>query len=170
MRYIACGRKPNHFGIKDSQAHCISLLGTITHQLHSQTNPQYRLCQLRDKCIQLRTFEFRHRRTRLPYSWENDMRSRLNSFWITRQCGRNPQTFQSKTNALDIPSPIIDNGYTHNCPLVEGRINFSGSRCIAALMVLAKLLKIASILWCSLCPSALMFKLAFAPSAKDLKK
>ena len=105
VRYIACGCKPYHFSIKDSQARCISLFGTVTHQLHSQTNSQYRLCQTGNKCIQLGAFEFRHRRARFPYAWKNYMRSRLNGFWITRQCSRNSKRAKAKRILWIFPAP-----------------------------------------------------------------
>ena len=84
------------------------------------------------------------------------------------------QALQCKLNALYISCSVINNydlhRYSYNIPLVEGRIIFSRSRLTAILMALANALKMASILWCSLVPSALIFRLAFAPSVNDLKK
>jgi len=53
-------------------------------------------------------------------------------------------------------------------PFVLGKIIFSTSCLMAILIALAKALKIASILWCSLSPSTFIFKLHFAPSVNDL--
>jgi hypothetical protein len=58
----------------------------------------------------------------------------------------------------------------YSIPLVEGKIIFSVSLFTATFIALANALKIASILWCSLVPSALMLILALAPSENDLKK
>jgi hypothetical protein len=55
-------------------------------------------------------------------------------------------------------------------PFVDGNSLFEESFFTAILMDLAKALKMASILWCSFCPSALIFRLHLAVSEKDLKK
>src|SRR5690606_24765642 len=82
-----------------------------------------------------------------------------------------PQAFNGKGNALYVPGPIIQyHDLHHRLPLVDGNTISSASRFTAILMALAKALKMASILWCSFPPSALMFRLALAPSLKDLKK
>ena len=58
----------------------------------------------------------------------------------------------------------------YNTPLVLGNASLSGLRFTAILIDLAKALKMASILWCSLSPLQLIFTLALAASLKDLKK
>ena len=69
-----------------------------------------------------------------------------------------------------LPFGKVGMGSFYNIPFVLGKIIFSTSLFTAILMDFAKALKIASILWCSFVPSALIFKLHFAPSVKDLKK
>ena len=59
---------------------------------------------------------------------------------------------------------------TYNTPLVLGKTIFSASRFTAILIAFAKALNIASILWCSFSPSALMFRLHLDASLNDLKK
>src|SRR5690606_7493486 len=58
----------------------------------------------------------------------------------------------------------------YNTPFVLGNCIFSASRRTAFFIDFAKALKIASILWCSLSPSALIFKFDFDASENDLKK
>ena len=58
----------------------------------------------------------------------------------------------------------------YNIPLVDGKLIFVASLLIAIFSAFAKALKIDSILWCSFCPSTLIFKLHLEASLNDLKK
>src|SRR5690606_10641769 len=101
-----------------------------------------------------------------------------NLFWVVTQYGFEPQTLYGKFYTLNVSSPVINNNYVHfydfdyvllfyKTPFVLGRTIFSASRFTAILIAFAKALKMASILWCSLVPSALMLRLALAPSVND---
>ncbi len=97
----------------------------------------------------------RPRYSLLPMKNRDPLLSGLfNSGWASKPSALNPSAFH----------------LSYNKPLVLGNTIFSASRLIAILMALANALKIASILWCSLSPSALMFRLHFAASLNDLKK
>lgn len=59
----------------------------------------------------------------------------------------------------------------YSTPLVLGRLSRSfRSRLTAILIALANALNMASILWCSFCPSHFTFRLHFEVSENDLKK
>src|SRR6218665_3256973 len=59
----------------------------------------------------------------------------------------------------------------YRTPFVLGKLSNSfKSRFTAIFIDLAKALKMASILWCSFCPSHLMFRLHLEVSENDLKK
>src|SRR6185503_16068023 len=89
--------------------------------------------------------------------------------------GDDPDHFSSSSSGgsssnFEYPTATATCQCHYKIPFVEGKTILFTSLLTAILIALAKALKMASILWCSFSPSALILMLNFAESLKDLKK
>ena len=99
---------------------------------------------------------------------KDDFIGRTNNLGAIRNDPFYAESIQRVCHGRRIARVVFHDRDSHSTPFVLARS--VPSRRIAILMDFAKALNIASILWCSIVPSAFMFKLHWALSENDLKK
>ena len=93
------------------------------------------------------------------------------SFTLSVMIGSIPIRSSAKDTERMLPALyFMITVFIYRIPFVEGKLILFISLLTAIFIAFARALKIASILWCSFWPSALIFKLHLLASLNDLKK
>src|ERR1700677_4344553 len=98
---------------KDPQTFRIILLTIAAHQLHPQTNPQYRLPKTADHRIKSALPQIPHRRTRLSHTRKDHLVRSPDLSRIIRNNGTHPDPFQCVQHRLYIACIIFDDHQLH---------------------------------------------------------
>ena len=92
--FMLLRNKTLHRNIKNAQTIDLSLFGTTAHQLHPQTNSQYRLPQIFYQFIHSAGPKMFHRRLRFSHSGKNHLIGSLQHLLVSSNHRFYPKTFQ----------------------------------------------------------------------------
>ena len=136
--------------------------------MHPQTNTKNRLPQRTNHVVELPIAKIGHSCGSFANTREDHFVGGRQDFCNVRYYGLDADASERVRNGRRIARVVFHDRDFHKTPFVLG--SESPSRRTAILMAFANALKMASILWCSIVPSALIFRLHRALSENDLKK